>query len=264
MIEKLENRRLFSYAAIEVGSTLTIDCNDDNLGFVDYLKIRVSAWKQVYINGQSWLNKTMVVVRTHKGNDIIESSTAWESDTVVEINGGHDDDTIITSGRKHRVKGEFGNDQIEVWGNQMGYVKAGMGDDDIYIGDRSAGLKVWEEGGHGTINATGVTSIANDAGNGDDLPLYLDSGGEDYDIQYESGGGNIRGSRFADYIHGSLGYDVIYGEGGDDIITTIYSDYSMNPVRNDEYDQIFGGGGIDWVWADPYDNVNPDCENVYQ
>jgi Ca2+-binding RTX toxin-like protein len=62
----------------------------------------------------------------------------------------------------------------------------------------------------------------------------------------------ILGGPSADVIDGGGGRDQLSGGGGDDTIT------SLDGV----FDTVDCGDGTDTVLADPFDLVNPDCENV--
>jgi Ca2+-binding RTX toxin-like protein len=210
-----------------------------------------------------------VVVNLRGGNDTFTNTFYWYK-LFVHGNGGAD--TLSGNGNYTEIWGDGGADHIDVKANSPSVAHGGTGADEIR-GGFPQGNGTSLDGGDGPDlvvgNSNQDSAVHGDAGNDELFSVrgvlsYLE-GGANADVMVSLGTVdpaflgtvNFQGGDGPDIIQGGPTVDVGDAGRGADIVN-VY-DGATEGVRRDK---VACGPGIDTLYADTNDVINPDCETV--
>lgn len=209
LLQRLESRRLCS-VTVRPGWPGFFEIFGDDAD--NEITVEVNADAGTFsVDGMTFSGVLQLTVYGMGGNDLIMVAANRGSFITASIDGGEGDDVLSL--------------------NFDGAIRAGGGNDRIYLYDSFRG-EAFGEAGDDYIWMSGDNVDANvDGGDGDD---WIDASANNYKVFIHGGDGNdvIFGSNFDDHLFGDGGNNAIYGNGGRD---QIY-------IQNSTYDCADGGG----------------------
>ena len=230
-IETLEGRRFFAATVVE-GYPGYYEIHGD--GSDDVIDVSVSQSGESFtLDGVTYNGVTYISVHAYGGDDFISiRSDEGQGSIAAGVSAGDGRDTVLVN-FDGAIWGGNDDDILYLSDSFYGGVHGEDGNDRIYVSGFSLDSEVSGGAGHDYIDASG-----NYAG--------LAIGGD-------SGKDTIYGTEYDDEIHGGSNEDELHGNGGNDTFFT----------RENDHDQIFGGGGTDIAYVDRDGDGVYDVEFVF-
>ena len=230
-LESLESRRLFSVTVYEsYPGFYQIEGDDSD----EVISVSVSMNEETFtVDGGTYTGVGYIFINAHGGNDSVSvTSTDGSGYIGASILAGDGSDTVSL------------NFDGAIWG--------GRGNDQINLADSFRGEVYGEEGNDRMTIRGACVNAEIRGGDGND---YIDCSGNDYGVVVFAGTGNdtVFGSAHDDSIYAEEGHDKVSGGAGND---TIY-------VRDGGGDEVDGGDGYDFIYADANETNIGGAEAVY-
>ena len=208
------------------------------------------------------------------GDDILDTSpSSGGNDSLV---GGNGNDTLFAY-QGDTIRGDAGNDLIQVWSDQAYNIQGGADIDTVSIASSSwligtsfslagNGIEAIQANGQGIYGGASSGSTTNDNLDFTGITVtglnFIDGQGGSDTIQGLVGASQIRGGNDNDSILGSLLNDTLTGDNGNDtLIGSDGDDILDTSPSSGGNDSLVGGNGNDTLFAYQGDTIRGDAGN---